>query len=87
MYLVRVDNGNTARVSLDVFNTGEDMTYRVSLSDILAVDQVVSGKSEDREPKLAGILRVASASVGLQQQCSSRNRRADESATQCLVLK
>jgi len=42
MYLVRVDNGNTAKVSLCDFGISKRAAaYRVSLSDMLATVQVV----------------------------------------------
>jgi hypothetical protein len=57
------------------------MAYRVSLSDMLAADQVLGGRSKGRRPKLAGILKVASAPVGVRVRKSSRVRRVCESTT------
>jgi hypothetical protein len=55
MYLVRVDNGNTAKVSLDVFNIfGQYHDIPGELVGHFGGGSSVSGRSKNREPKLAG---------------------------------
>jgi hypothetical protein len=72
MYLVRVDNGDTAKVSQASLAQQHTMrTYRVSLSDMLAAERVVERVSEGR-PKLAGYFGGRKCVSGLQQQDGGR---------------
>jgi hypothetical protein len=55
MYLVRVDNGNTTKVSLDVFHIfGRDHNVPCELVGHFVGGSSVSGRLRDRGPKLAG---------------------------------